>query len=194
MQTIKLTAEAYNSIVKSCKAFVDGKGFREDCAKIHLKCNGDVVVATALDGHKALKLTAGVFADSDRCSISMPVLKPVKAKESPIVTITADGNKVSVETMTGAQTVTTSGTNITLSEVADKCFSATAPQYSMYVNPKLLADALSSFPFDCVRLDFFGEVKGIEAWGMDDTQMLHALVMPVRCARESLREAKEERR
>ena len=194
MPSINLSAESFNSIMKSCKAFTDTKGIRESLAFIHLKCDKRIVTALALDGNKALKLTVGARDGSDECVIALPLLKPVKAKETPFVRIVLDGNRLTVETLTGTQTSPAPRPDVSLFEgIGDKVFAKTEPVKSLYFNPKLVAETLGSIPTDCVRIDYYGEVRPVEVWGRNDNEQYHAVVLPMRCTDKKLTEARDSR-
>lgn len=196
MQTIKLSPDAYNAIVKTCKSFVSkpGYGGRTETDLIHLYCNRRMVRALALDGYKSMSLTVPcIYPDSDECFIAIPpTLKPVKAKDTPFAAIIEDGNKVTIETASGSQTFTVEQPRRDLMETVSKnVYAKGYPAKSVYFNPKLAAEVFSAIPTDCCRVDYYGEVNPFEVYAVTDSEMYHALLLPMRSSGSKLEGVRE---
>lgn len=192
MASIKMTADDFNAIVKACKPFVAKKPIQPATASIHLSCDGHTVTALALDGVKALKMTVGAVEPSDRCEISMPPLKPVKAKETPFVEVCGGGSKtITVVTSTGTQIVPIDYCDPGIAKsVSERAYANTESVKSVFFNPQELAAAFAAIPTECVRIDYYGEVKPIEFHAMSDREAYHGIVLPMRCSDTRLKEAK----
>lgn len=183
MVTIKLDSESYNAIVKTLKGFTDKAARRAGTDLINLYCDRRQVKALALDGNKSMSLMVpSVYPDSDECFIAIPAsLKPVKVKETPYVTIRSEGDKVTVETFSGSQTVTVERPDRGIMDsIVKHIYAKTDPVKSVYFNPKLVAEVFSAIPTEVCRVDYYGETKPFEVYAKTGDELYHALVLPMR--------------
>lgn len=191
---IKLLSDDFNAIVKACKPYVAKKPIQPATGVLHLTCDGRTVNALAVDGIKSLKMTVPVVEGSDEGYIALPVVKPVKAKETPFVDIECDNKTVSVITAAGTQIYPAEMPDPGIAErVVQNAYAKTEPVQSVYFNPKELAEAFSSIEASCVRIDYYGEVKPIEFYALTDRARCHGLILPMRNTETTLAKVRDDR-
>ena len=173
---INLTYVAFDAIMKATKPFVSkDAAMRPVFTQILLESDNGKVTATALDGVKAVKLTVAAETETETGSMLIPWVKPI-GKKGVYALITDDEKSITIETVTEQRTFRkVQGEYLD----AERLFKTEKmPEATLYYDPRQLAEALSTFTADNVKIDYFGTNKGVIISDLVCDQK--ALVLPLR--------------
>lgn len=171
---IVLTAECFNTIMKTCKPFVSKDRRRPIFTQIELTCNGETVTAVALDGYSLVKLTMSCENGSDSGKMIVPVMKPV-GKGIVEVYLSDTDKEIMVDTRESKQTFRkVEGEFLDHTHV----FPPDNPKDVFWFDPKRLATALSVFTHGWVKIEAFDRSKNT-IFVLSDTTTKQALVLPL---------------
>ncbi len=168
---ILLSHDAFDSIMKACKPFVSKSTDRPALTQIELQSDGKTVAATALDGCKILSISVPCKEQSDSGKMLIPLIKPI-GKKGGYAEITDTKTEIIVKTVEHSQ--------IYKKVAADypdhtRLFLEKDPESTCYFDPKLLADAFSSFVDKTVKVEYYGCTRGL----VISTPCAKALVLPM---------------
>lgn len=169
---INLSYGAFDAIMKATKPFVSKDDMRPVFTQILLESDNGKVMATALDGVKAVKLTVAAETETETGSMLIPWVKPI-GKRGVYALITDDEKSITIETVTEQRTFRkVQGSYVN----TDRFFeNKEPPETTMYFDTKQLADALTAFDGK-VKIEYFGANKGVIITDLACEQK--ALVMP----------------
>ena len=174
--TITFQRETLNEIFKRCKAFLyngAANGTPEICSWILIeKTEYDRCEVTALDGFKLIHFTVGVESQKDLGSILIPLV-PAFPRGDFVINVTDGEKEVVFEAPSGKRAITRPPGDYP----NWKMMLARLDQVEnvLYMDPKLLASALSSFP-GAVRVEILGAKRGVM---IRDSHGAYAYVLPV---------------
>ena len=172
---IYLSYGAFDAIMKATKPFVSKDDMRPVFTQILLESDNGKVTATALDGVKVVKLTVAAETETETGSMLIPWVKPI-GKKGVYALITDDEKSITIETATEQRTFRkVQGEYLD----AERLFKTEKmPEATLYYDPRQLAEALSTFTADNVKIDYFGTNKGVIISDLVCDQK--ALVLPLR--------------
>ena len=172
---INLSYGAFDAIMKATKPFVSKDDMRPVFTQILLESDNGKVTATALDGVKTVKLTVAAETETETGSMLIPWVKPI-GKKGVYALITDDEKSITIETATEQRTFRkVQGEYLD----AERLFKTEKmPEATLYYDPRQLAEALSTFTADNVKIDYFGTNKGVIISDLVCDQK--ALVLPLR--------------
>ena len=172
---INLSYGAFDAIMKATKPFVSKDDMRPVFTQILLESDNGKVTATALDGVKAVKLTVAAETETETGSMLIPWVKPI-GKKGVYACLTDDRENVTIQTALDQRTFRkVQGEYLD----AERLFKTEKmPEATLYYDPRQLAEALSTFTTDKVKIDYFGTNKGVIISDLVCDQK--ALVLPLR--------------
>ena len=172
---INLSYGAFDAIMKATKPFVSKDDMRPVFTQILLESDNGKVMATALDGVKAVKLTVAAETETETGSMLIPWVKPI-GKKGVYACLTDDRENVTIQTALDQRTFRkVQGEYLD----AERLFKTEKmPEATLYYDPRQLAEALSTFTTDKVKIDYFGTNKGVIISDLVCDQK--ALVLPLR--------------
>ena len=170
---IELTTDSFNAIMKTCKPFVSKGNTHQICTQIELSCDGENVTAAALDGVKLVTVTVPCVKESDIGKMIVPVIKPIGSSVRSVC-ITDTEKEITVETDESSQTFRkVAGEYVNYSHVFPP---KDEPENVCWFDPKQLTTAFSTFSDKTVKIEYYGNMRGIVIYGHEK----RASVLPVR--------------
>lgn len=172
---INLTYAAFDTIMKVTKPFVCKNNVRPVFTQLLLESTDKKVTVTALDGVKIVKFTVSVESGTESGKMLVPWVKPI-GKKGVYACLTDDRENVTIQTALDQRTFRkVQGEYLD----ADRLFKTEKePEATLYYDPRQLAEALSTFTTDKVKIDYFGANKGVIISDLVCDQK--ALVLPLR--------------
>ena len=177
---IKLTASAFNHIIKSCKHYTNKAGLNDLSKIIKVRQHNQRIMVTALDGAKMFQTVVPIDTNdtstlnNDETCLLPCDIKPVN-KSEPFVEIENDGNTVSITTASSTQQyrLPLKANEVHLGDIIRLL--STEPVHTVYFDPKVLSGALAGYTGSVIKVDFCSGTKGIIIHSEDS----RSLVLPL---------------
>jgi len=189
MKQITLNAKDYNDIMKAMKPVVSKDPCRPCLSGVFLEVEGDTARFTALNGYVMthVVLPHGGDEAEEPWSVIMPVM-PIKALPKALVTITVDGDQVTVKNEFTGESISQKAIggeyvkyrNVIPTPVREHC---------IYLDARLLRSALEGANLcdqSLVRLSFDldSKISAVTLKGHNENLFYTGIVLPVKPGHE----------
>ncbi|NLT98362.1 MAG: hypothetical protein GXW96_09490 [Christensenellaceae bacterium] len=189
MKQITLNAKDYNDIMKAMKPAVGKDQYRPGLTGVYLEVEGDIARFTACNGciMTHVVLPHGGDKAEEPWSVIMPVM-PIKALPKALVTITVDGDQVTVKNEFTGESISQKAIggeyvkyrNVIPTPVREHC---------IYLDARLLRSALEGANLcdqSLVRLSFDldSKISAVTLKGHNENLFYTGIVLPVKPGHE----------